>query len=175
MSESDRWVDLVREGVDCVLRFGELPDSDLVARRVAVLSRITCAAPAYLERFGRPRSLADLGGHRMVGLRRFTSGDLEPLNFAVDGKTHGTSLAAPFSVTGPESYLLATRLGFGIAQMPQFHIAEDLRRGSLVALLPNMPPPPAPVSLMYAQNRQLAPRVRAFSDWLAQQFRESGN
>ena len=175
MSESDRWVDLVHEGVDCALRWGELADSGLVARRLAVLTRITCAAPAYLKRFGRPRSLADLGGHRMVGLRRFTSGDLEPLNFIIDGKMHGTSLAAPFSVTGPESYLLATRLGFGIAQMPQFHIAEDLRRGSLVALLPNMPPPPAPVSLMYAQNRQLAPRVRAFSDWLAQQFRESGN
>jgi DNA-binding transcriptional LysR family regulator len=174
MSESDRWVDLVNEGVDCALRWGELGDSGLVARRLAVLTRMTCAAPAYLKRFGRPRSLEDLdAGHQIVGLRRLSSGHLEPLAFVVDGKMQRMLLPAPFSVTGPESYLLATRLGLGLAQMPRFHIAEDLKRGSLVALLTDTPPPPAPVSLMYAQNRQLSPRVRAFSDWLAHQFRKS--
>jgi DNA-binding transcriptional LysR family regulator len=173
MSESDRWVDLVHEGVDCALRWGELADSGLVARRLAVLTRITCASPAYIKRFGRAKTLRDLdAGHRMVGLRRFTTGDLEPLSFVVDGKMHKTSLPAPFSVTGPESYLLATRLGLGLAQMPHFHVAEDLKRGNLVALLTDSPPPSAPVSLMYAQNRQLSPRVRAFSDWLSRQFRK---
>jgi len=173
MSESDRWVDLVHEGVDCALRWGELADSGLVARRLAVLTRITCASPAYIKRFGRAKTLRDLdAGHRMVGLRRFTTGDLEPLSFVADGKMHKTSLPAPFSVTGPESYLLATRLGLGLAQMPHFHVAEDLKRGNLVALLTDSPPPSAPVSLMYAQNRQLSPRVRAFSDWLSRQFRK---
>jgi len=173
MSESDRWVDLVHEGVDCALRWGELADSGLVARRLAVLARITCASPAYVKRLGRAKSLQDLDvGHRMVGLRRFTTGDLEPLSFVADGKMHKTSLPAPFSVTGPESYLLATRLGLGLAQMPHFHVAEDLKRGNLVALLTDSPPPSAPVSLMYAQNRQLSPRVRAFSDWLSRQFRK---
>jgi len=175
MSESDRWVDLVQEGVDCALRWGELADSGLVARRMAVLDRVTCATPAYLKRMGRPKSIEDLARHHMVGLRRLSSGDLEPLRFAVDGKLHDLSLPAPFSVTGPESYLLGTRLGLGIAQMPRFHIADDLARGSLVALLPDCPPPSAPVSLMYAQNRQLTPRVRAFSDWLAQEFRKDGS
>ncbi|OAF08359.1 transcriptional regulator [Bradyrhizobium centrolobii] len=175
MSESDRWVDLVHEGVDCALRWGELADSGLVARRLAVLKRITCAAPSYLKRFGRPKSFADLARHQVVGLRRFTSGELEPLRFVVDGKLQDLSLPAPFSVTGPESYIAATRLGLGIAQMPRFHIADDLARGSLVALLPDSPPPSAPVSLMYAQNRQLTPRVRAFSDWLAQEFRKAGS
>jgi DNA-binding transcriptional LysR family regulator len=174
MSESDRWVDLVHEGVDCALRWGDLADSGLVARRLAVLTRLTCAAPSYLKRFGRPKLLQDLGaGHQMVGLRRLTSGDIEPLNFVVDGKIQGMSLPAPVSVTGPESYLLATRLGLGLAQMPHFHIAEDLKRGNLVALLTDSPPPSAPVSLMYAQNRQLSPRLRVFSDWLAHQFRGS--
>jgi DNA-binding transcriptional LysR family regulator len=64
MSESDRWVDIVREGVDCVLRFGNLPDSDMVARRVAMLERLTCAAPAYLERHGTP---TDWRGWRGTG------------------------------------------------------------------------------------------------------------
>ena len=175
MSESDRWVDLVQEGVDCALRWGELADSGLIARRMAVLDRVTCAAPVYLKRIGRPKSIEDLARHHMVGLRRLSSGDLEPLRFAVDGKLHDLSLPAPFSVTGPESYLLGTRLGLGIAQMPRFHIADDLARGSLVPLLPDNPPPSAPVSLMYAQNRQLTPRVRAFSDWLAQEFRKDGS
>jgi DNA-binding transcriptional LysR family regulator len=135
---------------------------------------LTCAAPSYLKRFGHPKLLQDLGaGHQMVGLRRLTSGEIEPLNFVVDGKMQGMSLPAPVSVTGPESYLLATRLGLGLAQMPHFHIAEDLKRGSLVALLTDSPPPSAPVSLMYAQNRQLSQRLRVFSDWLAHQFRRS--
>jgi hypothetical protein len=82
----------------------------------------------------------------------FTSSAIEPLNFVVDGKMHSLSLPAPFSVTGPESYLLATRLGLGLAQMPHFHIAEDLKRGSLVALLTQSPPPSALVSLMYART-----------------------
>jgi DNA-binding transcriptional LysR family regulator len=56
--------------------------------------------------------------------------------------------------------------------MPHFHVAEDLKRGNLVALLTDSLPPSAPVSLMYAQNRQLSPRVRAFSDWLTRQFRK---
>src|SRR6476646_2726464 len=76
MSESDRWVDVVREGVDCVLRYGALPDSDLVARTVIHLDRITCAAPSYLERHGCPRTPEDLADHRTVGLRSLTTGAL---------------------------------------------------------------------------------------------------
>src|SRR6201991_1596288 len=72
MSESDRWVDIVREGVDCVLRYGAMPDSDLVARNVTTLPRITCAAPTYLEREGMPQTIADLARHRAVGLRSIT-------------------------------------------------------------------------------------------------------
>ena len=66
MSESDRWIDLIREGIDCVLRFGHLPDSDMIARRVAVLERLTCASPNYLEHYGVPNDPDALGGHRMT-------------------------------------------------------------------------------------------------------------
>ena len=81
MSEGDRWVDLVREGVDCVLRFGSLPDSDMVARRLGMLERLTYAAPDYIQRFGLPADLDGLAGHRMVGLRSLTTGNLWPLEF----------------------------------------------------------------------------------------------
>jgi hypothetical protein len=105
MSESDRWVDVVREGVDCVLRYGALPDSDLVARTVTALERITCAAPAYLERYGCPQTPDDLASHRAVGLRSLTSGALAPFEFVRPQGLMRMDVAAPFSVTGTESFL----------------------------------------------------------------------
>ena len=120
MSESDRWVDVVREGVDCVLRYGALPDSDFVARTVTSLERITCAAPAYLERYGCPQTPDDLASHRAVGLRSLTSGALAPFEFVQGQGLVRTDVAAPLSVTGTESYLDGVRLGLGLAQMPVF-------------------------------------------------------
>lgn len=170
MSESDRWIDPVLEGVDCVLRFGELPDSDLAARKVAMLKRVTCAAPSYLERFGVPSSIDALAGHRAVGMRSLTTGSLRTLDFVADGGERHVALPATFSVTGPESYMLGLRLGLGLAQVPHFHVQEELAAGHVVELLPDTPPPPVQVSLLYPRSRQLSPRVRVFLDWAAREF-----
>ena len=170
MSEGDRWIDVVREGVDCVLRYGNLPDSDMVARRVAMLDRLTCAAPDYLDRFGVPADSAALDGHRMVGIRSSTTGSLRPLEFIADGTSRTVTLPTTISVTGPESYLPAARLGLGLVQVPRFHAEVDLERGTLIPLLPDCPPPSVPVSLLYPRNRQLSPRVRVFLDWVAREF-----
>lgn len=170
MSEGDRWVDLVREGVDAVLRFGHLPDSDMTMRRVGMLQRCTYAAPSYIERFGTPHSLEDLKNHRMVGLRRWTGNELVPLEFMHGDGMQSLYIPAVFSVTGPESYIAAVRLGLGLNQMPLFHADEDVKKGALVPVLTDYLPPPAPVSLLYPPNRQLSPRVRAFLDWAAAEF-----
>lgn len=170
MSETDRWIDPVQEGVDCVLRYGQLPDSDLVARRVAVLERLTCASPEYLARFGTPGSLDDLNGHRVVGLRALTTAHITPLEFGIDGEYRVMELPATLSVTGPESYLKGLQLGLGLAQVPRFHVEADLDAGRLVEILRETPPPSMPVSLVYPRSRQLSPRVRAFLDWAAQAF-----
>jgi DNA-binding transcriptional LysR family regulator len=170
MSEGERWIDLIREGVDCVLRFGNLPDSDMVARRVGMLERLTCAAPDYLDRFGVPTGPDRLDGHRMIGLRSLTTGNLRPLEFVADGVTRTVMLPTTVSVTGTESFLATARLGFGLFQVPRFHAAFDLERGTLVQVLPDCPPPPVPVSLLYPRNRQLSPRVRVFLDWAAREF-----
>src|SRR5713226_698248 len=76
MSEGDRLVDLIREGIDCVLRVGDLQDSDMIARRVAMLEEVTCAAPSYLDRAGIPASVDALEGHSMVGFRSSGTGGL---------------------------------------------------------------------------------------------------
>jgi len=170
MSESDRWIDLIREGVDCVLRFGHLPDSDMIARRVAVLERLTCAAPNYLERYGVPESPDALGGHCMVGMRSLTTGRLRPMQFMIGEALRTVPLPVIMSVTGPESYLATARLGLGLVQVPRFHAQDDLARGALVQVLAQCPPRSVPVSLLYPRNRQLSPRVRVFIDWLAREF-----
>lgn len=170
MSESDRWVDLVEEGIDCALRYGKLPDSDLIARQVAMLERVTCATPGYFERHGTPTDIESLGGHRVVGIRSITTGNVTPLEFTGGSTVERVLLPATFSVTGPESYIAGTRLGLGIAQLPRFHVAEDLRNGTLVTILDNRPPPSIPVSLVYPRNRQLSPRVRVFLTWATQEF-----
>lgn len=173
MSESDRWVDVVREGVDCVLRYGALQDSDLVTRTVTLLPRMTCASPGYLDRYGAPQTIEDLTHHRAVGLRSMTTGAITPFEFLTASGPRRVEVAAPFSVTGTETFLDGVRLGLGLAQMPLFHIERDLAAGRLVQVLPDEPLQPGPVSVLYPRNRQLAPRVRLFIDWVVQRFSRS--
>ncbi|BBC03193.1 MULTISPECIES: LysR family transcriptional regulator [Bradyrhizobium] len=173
MSESDRWVDLIREGVDCVLRFGKLPDSDMIARQVTMLERLTCATPDYLARFGTPVDPFALDGHRMIGIRSLTTGRLRPMEFVIDGVLKQFPLPAPMSVTGPESYLASAKLGLGLVQVPRFHAETDLANGTLVPVLQQCPPPSVPVNLLYPRDRQLSPRVRVFIDYVMRAFARS--
>jgi DNA-binding transcriptional LysR family regulator len=170
MSETERWVDLIREGVDCVLRFGQLPDSDMIAREVVVLERLTCAAPEYFARHGMPTDLGALDGHRMIGLRSLTTGRVRPLEFMVGDGVKEIMLPTMMSVTGTESYLATALLALGLVQMPYFHAEQGLAQGTLVQVLSAWPPRPVPVSLLYPRNRQLSPRVRIFLDWAMRLF-----
>lgn len=172
LTEGDRLVDLVREGIDCVLRVGALQDTQMVARRVAMLDEITCAAPSYIARHGMPKSVDDLDGHRIVGFRSSATGGLLPLEFTVAGKVRTVALPATVSVNAAESLVAAARQGLGLMQAPRYHLEADLARGSLVEVLRDNPPTPTPVSLLYPHSRQLSPRVRVFIDWLVKAFGE---
>jgi DNA-binding transcriptional LysR family regulator len=170
MSESERWIDMIHEGIDCVLHFGRSPDIDMIERPVVVLERLTCAAPGYFELHGKPADPKTLDGHRMVGLRSLTTGRLRPMEFMIDGKLHEVPLPATMSVNGTESYLAAALLGFGLVQMPRFHAEKPLAEGALVQVLSSTPPPTVPITLLYPRNRQLSPRVRVFIDWMMRVF-----
>jgi DNA-binding transcriptional LysR family regulator len=170
MSETERWVDLIREGVDVVLRFGQLPDFDMIAREVVVLRRLTCAAPNYLERHGTPVTPDALEGHRMIGLRSLTTARVRPMEFVVGDDVREITLPTTLSVTGTESFLATALLGLGLVQIPHFHAEQELARGTLVQVLAAWPPRPVPVSLLYPRNRQLSPRVRVFLDWAMRLF-----
>jgi len=170
ISEGDRLVDLIREGIDCVLRVGDLQDSDMVARRVAMLEEVTLASPAYIERHGMPSHPDGLEGHRMIGFRSSATGGLLPLEFIVDGQIRNVTLPAAISVNAAESFHAAARLGLGIIQVPRYHLEQAIQSGELVHILKPFPPTRTPVSMLYPRNRQLSPRVRVFIDWVARVF-----
>jgi DNA-binding transcriptional LysR family regulator len=170
IGEGDRLVDLVKEGVDCVLRVGELPSSGMVARRVAMLIEGTFASPAYIERHGEPRTLEDLDKHRMVGFVSSATGNVIPLEFVDAGKTQYKTPRVSMSVTAAETMVAAARLGLGLIQVPVYHLAADLAAGRVVEVLQDFRPAPTPVSVLYPQSRQLSLRVRVFIDWLIQEF-----
>lgn len=168
MTEGDRFVDPVREGIDCVLRVGLLQDSDMIARRVAMLDEVTVASPAYLARFGEPRHPDQLtDGHQMIGFRASGSIARMPLEFMVDGKLRTVTIPAPVSVNAAESYTAAASLGLGIIQIPRYHAMKHIAGGKLVQILGAYPPSLSPVSVVYPRDRQLSPRVRVFIDWIA--------
>jgi DNA-binding transcriptional LysR family regulator len=171
-SEAHHAVDMIREGFDCILRAGELSDSPLIKRRLAVLERGTFASPAYISRFGTPRTPDDLDGHEMVGLLAPDSTDIIPLAFGVDGKVRRMTLPAMLTVTGPETNVASACLGLGLIQVPRYRVSSELASGALVEVLSDFPPPPLPVHVLYSQTRQLSPRLRVFIDWMAEQFRE---
>ncbi len=170
IGEDDRLVDLVREGVDCVLRAGQLRDSSLVARRVALLPQLTCASASYLAQFDEPRTLADLAGHRAVNYLSSATGQALPMEFTVNGEVRTLNLSGPVSVTGADVYTGAAIAGLGLVQVPRYRVADVLASGQLREVLADLPPPPLPVSVLYPQNRQLSVRVRAFAQWLGELF-----
>lgn len=171
VGEGDRFVDLVREGVDCVIRAGEPASSELFVRRLGVLAEATCASPAYLERHGVPKTPDDLAGHMMVGFVSSATGDVLPLEFTHGGKVRRVILPCRVTVTGSETSAAFARLGLGLVQAPRYRFDADFASGTLVEVLRDYPPTPTPVSVLYAHRRQPSPRVRVFIDWLIKVFR----
>jgi DNA-binding transcriptional LysR family regulator len=165
----DRFVDLVREGVDCVLRIGELGDSGMVGRRVAMLEQVTVASAAYVRRHGLPDALAALqDGHLAVNWVSPTTHRAEPLEFMVGRKRREVVLPGCVSVSGVDAYLGCCEAGLGIAQMPRYRIVDALKSGRLREILPAHPPPSLPMTILYPQQRQMPARLRVFVDWLVE-------
>ncbi|MBO1325701.1 LysR family transcriptional regulator [Acetobacter sp. TBRC 12305] len=166
LGEGERFVDLVREGVDCVVRAGRLPDSDMIVRPLGVMDEVTVASPDYLARHGTPATPDELEGHQMIGFVSSRTGQALPLEFTRGEEVIEVSLPARLLVSGADMSAAAARLGFGLAQAPRYGFAQDLANGTLIEVLPDFLPTPTPLSVLYPSNRQLSARVRVFVDWL---------
>ncbi|QVW26236.1 LysR family transcriptional regulator [Pseudomonas hormoni] len=171
---NDRPVDLIREGVDCVLRGGASLDDSLVARPLVMLDQVTCASPDYLQRHDTPQGLADLAGHQMVEYVA-SNGKRYGLEFVVDGQLQPVNLPRHVSVNSADGYLAACEAGYGLVQAPYYHVARRIREGGLIEVLREVPPPGMPLTALYPPHRQLSRRVRVFVDWMIELCAQPGN
>ncbi|WP_419793971.1 LysR family transcriptional regulator [Pseudomonas palleroniana] len=167
ISSTDRQVDLIAEGFDCVLRVGAQPDQTVVARRVCSMPMVNCVSPAYLQRYGMPTTLADLAEHQLVHYVRPLGARSAGFEYQQGHKVERVAMAGRVTVNSTDAYQAACLGGFGIIQVPRLGIEELLASGELVAVLPDYPAQPLDVSLLYAGQRHLPLRVRVFMDWLA--------
>ena len=167
---NDRQVDLIQEGVDCVIRTGSLEDSTLVARRLGELRWITCAAPSYLAEHGVPATLEDLPGHRAVHYFSSTARRGSDLHFIENGIRVAVPLPGTVAVNETGLYIELGLAGHGLMQLAEILVSGQLQAGQLVEVLADRRPAPVPVSLLYPHQRFLSPAMRAFSEWTAELF-----
>lgn len=169
LSCTDRRVDLVEEGFDCVLRVGAVHDPMLVAKPLGQLRMVNVASPAYLARRGTPATLDDLvaQGHELVHYTQ-TWADRRPRFDWVDAQGQPQSLPLParVNVNHTDAYEAAALAGMGIVQAPCVGLRAALADGRLVRVLPGFEPAPLPVQLVLSQRRHTPRRVRVFMDWL---------
>lgn len=169
---SDRQVDLVQEGVDCVIRTGELTDSTLVARPLGRFRWVTCASPAYLREYGIPETPEALLRHRAIHYFSASGRRRNELCFTRDTETLSVPVEGDAAVNETGLYIKLCLGGFGLAQLAENVISENLQQGTLVEVLADWQPPSVPVTLLYPHQRFLSPAVRAFADWIAGLFRD---
>lgn len=167
IGQGDRLVDLLREGVDCVIRAGDPEDSGMILRRLGTIEEITVASPAYLATHGTPATPDDLDGHQMVGFISSRTGEVLPLEFCVGGRVRQVTLPSRVTVNNSDTTADLAKLGLGLVQAPRYRFADDLASGALVEILTDYPPSPTPLSALYPQNRQLTLRLRVFLDWVS--------
>ncbi|MFJ1298688.1 LysR family transcriptional regulator [Pseudomonadota bacterium AL_CKDN230030165-1A_HGKHYDSX7] len=163
---TDRQVDLVEEGVDVAVRFGPLQDSSLIARPLRQVRRRLVAAPAYVARQGRPATLDDLASHNCLALTYHETGRPRRWRFRRGGEPVAHAPVGTMRMNDSHALLAAARAGFGIAQIHDYYVQEDLAEGRLVTLLDSIEPSPDELFIVYPKSRHLSPRVRAFVDYL---------
>jgi DNA-binding transcriptional LysR family regulator len=165
---ADRFVDLLDEGYDLAVRIGNLPDSSLVARRLAESRFVVCAAPGYWDRRGRPERPQDLAGHGCVTYAYHAT----PAEWAFDGPEGRIAVrvdGALRSNNGDVARQVALA-GLAVVRLPAFIVGPDLAAGRLEAVLIDYEPSPVGVFAVYPHNRHLSAKVRAFVDFLVERF-----
>jgi DNA-binding transcriptional LysR family regulator len=165
----DRRVDLIREGFDLAIRGSDnLEDSRMVARKLAVMPHVLCAAPSYFEANGKPTKPSDLASHTCV---RFSlSGHSDQWVFNKDGRTERVPIRARYSVTSSLAVRDALREGFGLSLMPYPYVESDLRDGRLQSALEDWTTVETTLYAVYPSRQHLAPKIRAFVDFLVEAF-----
>ncbi|MAL95134.1 MAG: LysR family transcriptional regulator [Haliea sp.] len=171
MDLNDRKLDVIEEGFDVSVRISDLPDSTLVARRLAPCRHVIVAAPAYLERHGLPRAPADLQQHEVLTYSLQQSA-LQWHFLGPCGQPEPVTVAGRLQLNNSLALREALLAGMGVARTPTFLVGEDLREGRLINVLANYKSLELSIYLVYPQRRHLSPKVRAFVDFLAARIQD---
>ncbi|MFX1738286.1 LysR family transcriptional regulator [Paraburkholderia sp. A1RI_3L] len=169
---SDRNIDMIQDGVDCVIRMGSLEESSLVARRIGNARMVVCASPAYLEEYGTPATLEDLAQHRAVNYISSSTGRTFPFEFLKNPKdlnapeTITVQMESLLAVNDGSAYIAAGVEGYGIIQPSRFMVTELLAQGHLREILTDYRCPSTPLSILYPHRQNLNSRIRAFTEWV---------
>ncbi|MEH6477925.1 MAG: LysR family transcriptional regulator [Sneathiella sp.] len=167
---SDGFVDLLKDSIDMAVRIATLPDSSLVARKLAESPRVLCAAPSYLARAGQPASLQDLLEHNCL-LLRFPGSQQFQWEFEEAGRSQIIAVSGNLDSNNADVLREWALAGFGICLKSKWEVADDLKAGRLVEILPETPPRPVTVSAIYPLGNIVPPKVRLAIDFLKNQFK----
>lgn len=168
LSSTDRFVELVHEGFDCVIRVGALADSNLVAKRLGELAQINCASPAYLAAHGVPAGPDDLAHHRLVHYAPTLGGASAGFEYRDGERYRQREMAGVITVNNADAYEAACLAGLGLIQAPAAGVGHLVAQGLLMRVLPGLEAEPMPVSLLYAHRRHVPKRVQALMAWLGE-------
>lgn len=168
-SFGDRYVDLIDEGVDLVIRIGGSEDSRLMSRVLAPHRLVTCASPDYFERHAKPQTIEQLANQSCLAFVH--GGRPVEWRFNENGQSRSVAISGRFSATNAEALRDATLAGYGIARLATFLISDDLRAGRLVPVLQPFDADGPPIRAVYPSSRHLSPKVRTFIDQLLDAWR----
>lgn len=168
LSLSNLKVSLIDEGFDLAIRIGELQDSSLIARRLAPMRKVICAAPDFLQQHGTPDNPLALSNYPCLVDTNFEIAHTWP--FKIEGQQIRVDISGPFSANTPEATRQMAKAGIGIALCPMYVIDQDLADGTLVPLFESFEASEMGVYALYPHRRHLSARVRALVNYLEQQF-----
>jgi DNA-binding transcriptional LysR family regulator len=164
--------DLVEHGTDCAIRIGHLPDSSLLAKRLTVRKMRVCAAPAYLEKHGVPKTPDDLVQHNCLTHKNSPTGN--EWHFLCGRKQQRVQVTGNFSAGSSQVLEKAAVDGIGIVMLPGYMMTKDIQSGNLQRLLEDYCQDEIGIYAVFNQSKHIAPKLRAFIDFLYQRFADEG-
>jgi len=170
---ADRLLDLLESGAEVALRIGELGDSSLIASKVGMVRRVTCASPSYLAAFGRPQKPEDLHDHHCVTFDNLASP--QAWRFSSPKGEMLVPIRSRLTVTTAEAAVAGAAAGVGLTRLLSYQILEAKRAGQLEIVLEDYELPPWPISLVYAGQQLLPRKLRAFLDFAAPRLKDRLN
>lgn len=163
---TDRVVNLIEDGIDCVLRVGPLQDSGLIGRKIGDLALINVASPAYVQRYGAPVHPADLRAHHVVRYASPASSRVEDWEWMDGGEVHTMPVSGRVTVNSAEASIACCLAGLGLIQIPAYDVRHHLAVGELVEIMPEWPAAPLPMSILYPHRKHLSRRLQVFMEWV---------